>query len=320
VLAVRLLDPANPAGKEVDPSLLSELLASGEGLLWIEARDPSEAEIALLGSELELHPLAMEDMLHRGQRPKIEPYPGYLFVVVHGLRLAGEEVLAEELHCVLGPRYLLTLTQGPAPELAPAKAALERRPDLLAEGAASLLYAVLDAVVDSYFGVLEALAEQLERLEAGLFADRPDFVLEQELFAVRRRLLVLRRSLLPVRDALSLLGGPGGVATPKLEPYYRDVADHVVRALETAETLREMLTSTLEVHLTAVSNRLNLAMKKLTAWGAIILVPTLIAGVYGMNFTHMPELDWAWGYPFALFLMGSSASALYLVFRRKGWL
>ncbi len=285
----------------------------------MEALDPTEEEVALLAKELELHPLAVEDILHRGQRPKVEPYPGYLFVVLHSLEVAGEEITAREVHCLLGEGYLVTLTQGPAPDLGEARSLVAARPDLLAEGPAFLLYAVLDTAVDSYFLALDALEDQLEKVEAALFSDRTDLPLEQELFSLRRKLLQLRKSLLPVRDALSLLGGPSGVATPRLEPYYRDVADHVIRALETAETLREMLTSTLEVHLTAISNRLNLVMKKLTAWGAIILVPTLIAGIYGMNFTWMPELNWPWGYPFALALMASSALALFAVFKRKGW-
>jgi magnesium transporter len=304
----------------LDPARVSELLEERGTVVWLDVEDPSEEELALIEEEFSIHPLAIEDARHRDQRPKIERYEGYEFLVLHGMRVVDGDIQEGEIHAFVTPRFLITLRFPPAFDLKAVAARADRNPDLVKQGGGFLLYGVLDEVVDRYFDVIERLEDESAALEEEVFGEDHADDVQERIFRLRKRVMVFRRRLSPLRDVLQILQSQTQLVTRPLEAYYRDVADHVIRSVEFADNLRELLSSALEAHLAQVSNRLNEVMKALTSWAAIILVPTLIAGIYGMNFVRMPELKWQYGYPVALGLMATSAGILYAMFKRRGWI
>lgn len=305
----------------MDVDHLDRLLGEEGTRVWLDLESPDEAELGLLKDEFGLHPLAIEDASKGGQRAKVEPYEDHVFLVLHALRLEEDARLSSsEVHAFAGHRFLITIRFAPVLDLAPIIERWDRQPELTSEGAGFLLYALLDVVVDGYFDVVDRLDDLADELEDRVFAEEPDPEVQGTIFRLKRQVAEVRRLVTPMRRVPDLLLEEPGLVTPLLAPYYRDVADHVVRVLESIDTIRELLTSALEAQLSQVSNRLNVVMKKLTAWAGIVLVPTLIAGIYGMNFTDMPELRWQLGYPFALGIMAASALALYVVFKRRDWL
>jgi magnesium transporter len=306
--------------ERIDPARISDLLREEGTLVWVDAEDPTEAEVQTLAEEFSLHPLAVEDTLHRDQRPKVETYKDYFFLVLHALSLDGEEIRDSEIHAFVGPGFLVTLRYAPAFDIAPVRQRWELQPELTNEGGGFLLYVVLDEVVDDYFEVIERFEDSSEDIEQAVFAHEPEPDLQERIFHLKKQVLQFRRRVVPLRQVLDLLQDGMGLVTERLRPYYRDVADHTIRVLEFTDNIRELLTTALEAYLSQVSNRLNQVMKQLTSWAAIILVPTLIAGIYGMNFRHMPELNWLLGYPMALGMMAVSAFVLFRVFRRRDWI
>jgi magnesium transporter len=193
--------------------------------------------------------------------------------------------------------------------------------ELAAEGGGYLLYILLDEIVDGYFSALDLYEDLTEEVEDQVFGDGAQGGAQTEIFRLKKELLHFRRAMAPLRDVLDVMQRRTiDVVTQPLEPYYRDVYDHVLRATDFIDSVRDILSSALEAHLAVVSNRLNEIMKSLTSWGAIILVPTLVAGIYGMNFNHMPELSWWFGYPMALGVMVGAGLLLYRAFKRRGWL
>src|SRR5215470_13426372 len=279
-----------------DGSPLEERLTLGDAerliqddrtFVWIDVTDPQREEIDALGAIFSLHPLTIEDAHHRHQRPKVELFEGYAFVVVHPLSMRagddGGELLDQELHAFVGPRYVATLRYGVEPfPLATVKHRWLGQSDLLAEAEGSEL--------------------------------------QERIFRLKREVVRLRRFAAPLRQALDLIQEEPRLTGSRLQPYYRDVSEHVIRVTELADNIRDLLTSLLEVRVSQVANRMNEITKKISAWAGIILVPTLIAGIYGMNFRNIPELGWRFGYPAALATMLGSAVILYRVFRRRGWL
>jgi magnesium transporter len=307
--------------QEFDPARVSDMLQDPGARVWLDLTEPSEEELDLIQEEFGLHPLAIEDAHHRGQRSKVEIYGSHFFVVVHGMALdPNDELLAGEIHVFAGKKFLITVRYPPVFDLTPVLTRWDRQAELTEEGAGFLMYALLDEVVDGYFVVIDRFEVLSDDLEDRVFADRPDPDIQQAIFNLKRRLISFRRLILPLREVLDLMQEQSGFVTPALGPYYRDVADHVVRTIEFTDNLREILTSALEAQLSQVSFRLNEVIKKLTSWAAIILVPTLIAGIYGMNFEHMPEIHWLVGYPLALSLMAGSALLLYRMFKRRDML
>jgi magnesium transporter len=267
--------------ERVDPARISDLLDEEGALLWVDAEDPTETEMKTLAEEFSLHPLAVEDTLHRDQRPKVEIYKDYFFLVLHSLSVEGEEIRDSEIHAFVRPGYLVTLRFAPAFDIAPVRSRWEQDPELTNEGSGYLLYVLLDEVVDDYFTVIERFEDISEDIEEAVFADEPEADLQEEIFRLKKQVLQFRRRVMPLREVLDLLQEGMGLVTERLRPYYRDVADHTIRVLEFTDNVRELLTTALEAHLSQISNRLNQVMKSVTSWGAIILVPTLIAGVYG---------------------------------------
>jgi magnesium transporter len=305
-----------------DPAELETVRQNGRHRLWIDVVDPSDEELSTLQRALDLHDLSVEDSRRWGQRAKVEFYPNYVFVVVHGVTLGDDEELVDsELHIFADEKvYLLTIRREP---LFNFDAAIERASSashLAEEGIGFPLYLVLDEVVDDYLAVVERLEDLADAVEDRVFADEESQELQEELFGLKRRVIRFRRVAAPTREVLDLLADHGGIVTPALTPYYRDVQDHVIRTIELVGNVGELLRSSLEARLAQASNRLNVVVKQLTGWAAIILIPTLIAGIYGMNFEHIPELEWLFGYPFALGVMAVSAFVLYRVFRRRDWL
>jgi magnesium transporter len=305
-----------------DPAAVDACRAAGDRRIWIDVVDPTSDELSLLQRTLGLHELSVEDSARWGQRPKVEFYPDYVFVVLHGLQLGGsDELVDSELHLFAGQKfYLLTIRREPLFEFPGAIARAGRGSAIADQGLGFHLYLLLDEVVDDYLNVIDRLEDLADDAEERVFRDESSSELQEDLFRLKRRVVRFRRRVAPMREVLDLLGEEGDIVTPPLAPYYRDVEDHVIRAIELTDNIRELLSSALETRLVQTSNRQNVVMKQLSAWAAIILIPTLIAGIYGMNFEHMPELDWRLGYPFALAVMGATALVLFRVFRRRDWL
>jgi len=321
VITCRVYRDGHLEQREIDTTQISELLTEEGVRVWLDLAEPTDEELELIAEEFSLHPLSIEDSKHWRQRPKVEVFPNYFFVVVHGLMLAEDDELVDgEIHAFAGHRFLVTIRARPAFDLVPTLSRWDEQPELTAEGGGFLLYALLDVVVDGYLTIVERFEDLADDLEDRVFADEPDPELQQDVFSLKRRVVKLRRLVMPLREVLDLVQEQPGFVTRELAPYYRDVADHVIRAIEFVDNIREILTASLEAQLSQMSNRLNAVMKKLTSWAAILLVPTLIAGVYGMNFDRIPELHWALGYPFALGLMVVAAGALYIAFKKRDWL
>jgi len=303
-----------------DPARVSDLIQEAGARVWLDLADPTEEELALIQEEFGLHELAMEDTRTRGQRPKVEVYEGYFFLAMHGIALdAEDELIDHEIHAFAGHRFLITLRYAPVFDITEVLRRWDRQSELTHEGGGFLLYALLDEVVDGYFNVIERFEDLGDDIEDEVFLDEPPEGIQERIFRLKRRVVSFRRLVMPLREVLDLMQEQPGFVTQQLAPYYRDVADHVIRALEFADNIRDLLTSALEAQISQISNRMNIVMKRLTAWASIILVPTLIAGIYGMNFVHMPELKWRFGYAYALGLMVVAALLLYRMFKRRDY-
>ena len=303
-----------------DPTRVSDLIQEPGARVWLDLADPTEEELALIQEEFGLHELAMEDTRTRGQRPKVEVYDGYFFLAMHALSLdAEDELIDSEVHAFAGHRFLITLRYDPVFDISEVLRRWDRQTELTYEGGGFLLYALIDEVVDDYFNVIERYEDVGEDLEDEVFKEDVATDIQERIFKLKRRVVVFRRLVMPLREVLDLMQEQPGFVTDPLRPYYRDVADHVIRTLEFADNLRDLATSALEAQISQVSNRLNIVMKRLTAWASIILVPTLIAGIYGMNFLNMPELKWRYGYYAALGLMGLTMLLLYRMFKKRDY-
>jgi magnesium transporter len=291
--------------------------------VWVDAVEPSPEDLTELQQQLDLHDLAVEDVQHRNQRPKVEFYPGHAFAVFRPFSLGPDGLVESELFVFVSDRSLVTLRFPPLLDLERAK---RRWPALaaLAPGTGSALYAVADEIVDDYLEVVEELEDRADELEGEVFrsesAGGEGARLQLEILRLRREAVQLRRHAVPMRQAVDRLADDSELVTQRLVPYLRDVTDHLLRTIELTDSVREILTTIVDIRMAQSANQLNEVMKKLTAWAAIILVPTLIAGNYGMNFDHMPELHSVLGYPLALGTMAVSALALYFGFRKRGWL
>jgi len=316
----------------LDPEGLDEA-RDGE-ICWLDLEGQDVALLGELGRRLEIHPLALEDVANIGQRPKVEDYANSLFIVVDLVRVRdGGDLCREQVSLVLQDRLLMSVREsgGEPPDggdlFEPVRARLRiGKGRIRSAGADYLAYALIDTVVDHFFPVLESLGERIEDIEDSLL-DEPTRDDLNALHKLKRELLLLRRSAWPLRDALSsLLRLDSPLVHRDTHVYLRDVADHVAVVIDVIETYREMVSSLVDLYLSAVSNRMNEVMKVLTIIATIFIPLSFIAGLYGMNFDtsaspyNMPELHWAFGYPFALLLMAAVAGGLLLFFRRKGWL
>ena len=297
---------------------LDQLLATDGVLVWVSAIVPGEEQIEVLRREFELHPLAVEDVRKQGQRPKLDTYAGQHMIVAYEAA-DGEDKLSE-FHLFVGPGWLLSVTFGSTPMLDAVRNRFIDGRNLRSAGIAELLYSVLDAAVDSYFPELDRLSDRIDRLEDRVLEGDADRTSLREVLSIKRRLLELRRVLAPMRDvANQLLRRDLDIVDAATIPYYQDLYDHLVRVLDQLDVYRDLLATVLDARLTVASNGLNAIMKRLTAFTVILMVPTLIAGIYGMNFDVMPELRWPFGYPLALVLMALAVVVAVAFFRRRGW-
>ncbi|WP_309066091.1 magnesium/cobalt transporter CorA [Microbacterium sp.] len=326
---VRTANPAN-----LDETF--ELMRERGGMGWIGLYRPSPDEIHSVAAEFGLHELAVEDALSGHQRPKIERYGEHLFVVLRPARYldALEEVEFGEVHVFVGPDFVVTIRHAESPDLGRVRRRLEGAPELLARGPEAVLYAILDEVVDEYAPVLAGLENDIDEIESQLFVEDVDAT--QRIYKLAREVIDFQRAAQPLSGIVEALlrGGAKYAVDEELQRYLRDVHDHTLRIADRATTFRTVLDNALTVESTIVARRQNEEirrmteesirqgeqMKKISGWAAILFAPTLIGGVYGMNFDDMPELHWTFGYPMALGLMVALGGGLYLVFRRKGWL
>jgi magnesium transporter len=304
-----------------DPERIDQVLGDPSSVVWLDVDGPTPESMDVLRREFGFHELALEDCLQPHQRPKIEQYGSYFFLVAYGISEKDGKLVDHEMAAFVGRNYLVTVRKPPAFDLAPVVKRWDVGSELAAEGGGYLLYILLDQVVDQYFVAIDSYEERAEEIEDRVFEGSGDSSTQTDIFRLKKDILKFRREVAPLRDVLDALQSRSvEVVTVALEPYYRDVYDHVLRVTDYVDSVRELLSSALEANLSVISNRLNEVMKQLTAWAAIILIPTLIAGVYGMNFVHMPELRWRFGYAYALALMAVSAYLLYRMFKRRDWL
>lgn len=290
--------------------------------LWIGLKDATGAEFALVKDELGLHPLAVEDVVTGNQRAKVEQYDDTFFAVLKTLRYldATSDIETGELMVFVGDRFLVTIRSGEANPLSDVRQRLEAQPELLRLGPPAAFHAVLDSVVDAYLAIADELQRDLDEIEEALFAD--DTALQsQTIYRLKREVLEFKRGCVPLARPLATLSGVGSpFPQDELRLLFRDVYDHLARVIDQAESFERLLTAVLSAHLSRVSVQQNADMRKISAWVAIAAMPTMIAGIYGMNFEHMPELGWRYGYGMALALMAAVCVVLYRLFRRSGWL
>jgi magnesium transporter len=308
-------------GQAFEPARIERALG-GQTHVWIDVIDPSPEELEALREAFGLHELSIEDSLRWGQRSKVEFYDEYVFVVLHGLGLSPSDQLVDsEIHLFAAPKgWVITIRREPVFDIDPVKKRMRADRRLAKEGIGFPMYLILDEIVDGYLAVVDRFEDLSDDIEDRVFEAGAEGDVQEQIFRLKREVVRFRRLATPVREVVDLLHESSGLVTADLRPYYRDVLDHVIRSTELVDNIRDLLTSALESQLAQVSNRLNDVMKHLTAWAGIILVPTLIAGIYGMNFEHMPELSWRLGYPLSLALMVAAAAVLYVVFKRRDWL
>ena len=304
---------------------ISDYLAKDECFVWVAYKDCEPDELKQLQGEFVLHELAVEDA-HKGhQRPKIEEFSDCLFVVLHTMEMWKDgELEIGELHIFVGPNYVLSVRHRTRQGFQNVRDLCEREPELLKHGSAFVLYALMDTVVDRYFPVLHALEAELEVLESMIF-ERDDASsarrIIEELYSLKRRLLILEHATEPTLEAVSrLFGGRVPAICHGMQDYFRDVYDHLERIDRAIEGRRDMVTTAIQVNLGMITLAESEVMKRLGSYAALFAISTLIAGIYGMNFQHMPELGWKWGYPLILALMVVINLVLWLRFKKAGWL
>jgi magnesium transporter len=310
--------------RAAEPRSLQEICESARewgGIAWIGLYRPTEEEFESVAEEFELHPLAVEDAVEAHQRPKLERYGETLFVVLRPARYLDESETVEfgEIHVFVGPGFVVTVRHGEASALDEVRRRLEGDPELLRRGPAAVLYTIMDRVVDDYAPVVEGLENDIQEIETEVFGGNPG--VSRRTYELSREVIEFQRATGPLAGVLgSLLEDEGLEIDPEVRRYLRDVQDHALRVIEKVEGFRELLNNILSVNHTLVGIRQNDEVKKISGWAAILFAPTLVAGIYGMNFEYMPELNWVFGYPLALALMVVVALALYLVFKTRGWL
>jgi magnesium transporter len=289
--------------------------------VWIGLHEPTEAEFDSVRREFGLHELAVEDAITAHQRPKLEVYDDTLLVVLKPARQAGPQGSIEfgEILVFLGEGFIITVRHAEA-ALHEVRLRTEERPELLRCGPGAALYAIVDRIVDDYQPIISALDREIEEVEREVFSPSPGNTAEQ-IYDLKREVLELHAAVAPLAEPLDRLArGRHELIDEDLRAYFRDVHDHLLRVLGQIESCRDLLTSVLAANMTQVTVRQNEDMRRISAWAAILLAPTLIAGIYGMNFKDMPELRWAFGYPLALALIVVVCLSLYRYFRRIGWL
>ena len=304
---------------------ISEYVTKPDCFVWVALADPTQQELDEMASEFGLHPLAVEDARNGHQRPKIEEYDDSLFAVLHTVEATGADAEAPldtgEVDIFVGRNYILTVRNRTHKGFADVRARCEREPELLRNGSGFVFYALMDAVVDRYFPIIDMLESELEQIEENIFGRQSARSNIMSLYALKQKLMLLKHAVDPLMEATGkLYGGRVPHICSGMGEYFRDVYDHLHRIHETIEGIREMLTTAIQVNLGMISLAENEVTKKLAAWAAIIAVPTMVAGIYGMNFKNMPELEWQYGYHASLVVMVVADVYLYFRFKKARWL
>ncbi len=307
---------------DISVGQISDYLKLPDCFVWVALRDASDAELALMQDEFDLHDLAVEDAMHGHQRPKIEEYGHVVFAVLHLIEYSPtDELISGEVHLFAGPNFVLSLRNRSNKGFLGVRERCEREPELLQQGAGFVLYALMDAVVDRYFPLADALESELETIEDRIFERGAGRSNVERLYELKRKVTTLRHAVAPLLDAMGKLhGGRVPPVCAASEAHFRDVADHLARLQTTIDTIRDTIGTAIQVNLSMVTIEENDVTKKLAAWAGIFAVATFFVGIWGMNFEFMPELHSRWGYPFALTVIGSTCGLMYWRFRRVGWL
>ena len=300
---------------------ISDYVSRPDTLVWVALAEPSDAELAKMQREFGLHELAVEDAQSGHQRPKVEEYGDSLFVVLQTIETEGRELRLGEVDVFVGPNYVLSVRTRTRRGFGDVRARCEREPELLKHGPGFVLYALMDSVVDRYFPVLDQIETELEGLEEQMFAGGLARRSLQELYGLKQRLMTLKHATAPLLDAVGrLYGGRVPRVCMGTQEYYRDVFDHLQRINQSIESSREMIATAISVSLSLITLQENEFTRRLAGVAALVAVPTMVAGVYGMNFKNMPELSWTFGYPFALGLMAAIDIYIFYRLRKAGWL
>ncbi|MFG2261522.1 magnesium and cobalt transport protein CorA [Streptomyces sp. NPDC048720] len=308
---------------------VAKVRKSGEGFVWLGLHEPTDSEFTDVARLFDLHPLAVEDAVEAHQRPKLERYAETLFTVFktvcyveHEQLTATSEVVGTgEIMVFVGEDFVITVRHGRHGSLGPLREELEADPAQLAKGPAAVLHAIADHVVDEYLNVTDAVQADIEQVETDVFSEGGARADPGRIYQLKRELLELKRAVVPLgRPVEDLATRPIRAVPPEIQAYFRDVSDHLMRAKEQIAAFDELLNSILQAHLAQVTVAQNEDMRKITAWAAVVAVPTMVCGVYGMNFDHMPELRWRFGYPLVMGVTALACLVLYRGFRRNGWL
>jgi magnesium transporter len=300
---------------------ISEVLKRENTFVWLGLYEANGELLAKIQQEFGLHELAIEDALTAHQRPKIEEYGESLFMVLHTAHLAEEQVEFGETHIFMGPRFLVTVRHGASRSHSKVRERCEAMPQQLAKGPGFVLYSIMDFIVDNYVPVIDGLQQRFDVLESAIFESRPSRQTIEGLYELKRELLQLEGAINPVIDICNeLMRFHSGLIPKDVQVYFRDIADHIKRIDQAIRGMREMLLAAMQVHLTFETVRQNEVVKRLAGWGAILAIPTMVFSWYGMNFRHMPELDWQYSYPLVVGGVGVGSVLLYLRLKRVGWL
>ncbi len=322
MISTLVLDRSRKTFSQVsNPDLISDHCARPSDIVWVDVADPTGRDFDDLAREFGFHPLAIEDCRHQHQRPKVEEYQGYYFIVIYEAEMQeGCQLELRELGIFLGPNYLVTVHSQPIRNIEKARRLWRQWADLTERRTGLPAYLLLDTIVDDYMPMLDDFSDRLDELEAQIFENfQPEAL--HDIFRVKKQLIFLRRAVVPLRDVFNtLLRREQSVFSRETMIYFQDVYDHLLRVADSIDALREIAASTMEAYLSVSGNRTNFVMKRLTSISAILMSVTLIAGIYGMNFVFIPELGWRYGYIGALASMLVVGLALYFYFRKIKWL
>lgn len=306
---------------DIDPQDIHRYLDTPDCFVWVALVEPRPDKLELLQKEFGLHPLAVEDARHGHQRPKIEEYTGSLFAVVHMIEQDGAELRVGEVDIFAGRNYVVSVRSGVKKGFQEVRERCEHEPELLSRGSGYVLYALIDAVVDRYFPILDEVERELDIIEEQIFANTSPRANIEALYALKQKLMTIRHAVAPLLESVgNLYGARVPIVCVGMQEYFRDIADHLHRLNQTIESVRDTISTAISVNLSMINLQESETMKRLAAYAALIAVPTLIVGIYGMNFEFMPELHWRYGYPASLALMTVLDGYLFWRFRKARWL
>jgi len=306
---------------DIEIEEISDVLEQQAGFVWIGLHEPSEELMKKIQEEFNLHDLAVEDAHRAHQRPKLEMYGDSLFVVLHTAQKVEGEIRFGETHIFIGARYAVSVRHGASLSYKPVRARCESTPHLLSKGPPFVLYSIMDFVVDNYIPIVEEFEDDVDRLEAEIFKGAAGRETTERIYGLKRDLMALKRAIWPLMEVCNSLTRFGVALIPEdMRPYFRDVHDHVIHINENIDSMREALATALSVNISLTTVGQNEVMKKLAGWAAILAVPTMVGGIYGMNFEHMPELQWDFGYPLVMTVVIVVCALMYRRLRKTGWL